>query len=209
MNPVVACTNDEWRLNSAQCTRPTSTTGSTVELEGAATSFCIVVPQTTYNSVSNRYSLLNGGDCASSAIGPFATLKECVEDHDSLLSGMKSDFNSNVNSKMQGLYTKLNARKPYYETTRNQFTETNKFIVDSGKTLSDLSSCKIMRREAINMIGNGCYRFGKHFSIQSIVLLIIGPLMILLSFYVCCSVIKSTPAASHPSQNYAAAQPND
>ena len=119
---------------------------------------------------------------------------------------MKANFNLDVNAKMQDLYTKLKSRKLYYETTKDQFTETNKFIVDSGKSLADLSSCKIMRREAINMIGNGCYRFGKHFSIQSIVLLIIGPLMILLSFYVCCAVMKSTPAASHQSQNYTAAQ---
>lgn len=119
---------------------------------------------------------------------------------------MKSDFNTNVDSKMQDLYTKLKSRKTYFENTKGQFVESNKFIVDSGKTLTDLSSCKIMRREAVNMIGNGCYRFGKHFSIQSIILLIIGPLMILLSFYVCCAVIKSTPASSHQPQNYTPAQ---
>lgn len=151
------------------------------------------MPNTSYSTVGTRYSLL--GSCASSAITPFATLKECVEDHDTVLGNLKNDFNSNVNTKMQALYTKLAARKDYYEMTKGKFVESNKFVVDSGKTLSDLSSCKIMRREAMNMIGNGCYRFGKHFSIQSIILLIIGPLMILLSFYVCCAVIKSTPAS--------------
>jgi hypothetical protein len=108
---------------------------------------------------------------------------------------------------MTSIYSGINSRKSYFETTKDKFVETNKFVKDSGKSLADLSSCKIMRREALNMLGNGCTRFGKDFSIQSIILLIIGPLMILLSFYVFCAVLKSTAAQSRQ-QNYAQPQNN-
>jgi hypothetical protein len=209
-NPVVACTNrDEWRLNGADCVKVGATKSIAAHPEDFGKSpipldYCLIVPIFNHLTVSTRYSTTYA--CASTAIEPYSRLKGCVESHDNKLDAMTSSFNA-LDTKMTTIFNAVKSTKTYIESTRDKFKESNAFVKDSGTTLAELTSCKIMRREARNLLGNGCYKFMKYFSIQSIILLILGPLMVILSFYILCAVKhsekveKKTEEAPHSSRH--------
>lgn len=76
---------------------------------------------------------------------------------------------------------------------RDTLKDTLEFVssVETEGGLSALMNCTIVRREYKMLLGNTCYQFGINFAYQSLLLALLGPLLTMISFCICCSVIRS------------------
>lgn len=118
-NPTVACANDEWRLNAANCGRSPISTSTDPEVfnNSPAQPYCMVIPNLGYNTVDTRYNSGGVAGCASPAIPDFARLKTCVESHDTKLDEMKTDFNDNVDANMRAVLGVIKSKETYFKNT--------------------------------------------------------------------------------------------
>lgn len=189
-NPIVDCTQDEWQVFQGACTRsPISQLADAANANLAGT-YCLVPSLFTPTDGTQRYG---AGDCAASAAATLTNLKACVDSHDGLIDSMDAAIIAANGPKETAvdIYTSLSTVKPEFESIQVKLQETVDFISATTENLPAILNCKVFRSEMRTMLGNVCYRFTRPFTIQGIILCIIGPLMTILSFCVCCTYMKS------------------
>lgn len=76
---------------------------------------------------------------------------------------------------------------------KKDLVETIEFVsgAENEGGLSALMNCTIVRREYKMLVGNGCYHLGINFAYQSLILGVLGPLLTVIAFCICCSVLRS------------------
>lgn len=147
------------------------------------------------NSATDRYST-NGNNCAASQAAEVERFKNCVVDINAKFLSFRTDlYNPGDVSKPNGaarvFYGAMAGIKTNYESISTAMNEAAALFKDSTASLDTFLNCKIIRSEMRNTFGNTCFRFGKNFARQAILLAIIGPLFWLLSCCVCCSFKQS------------------
>jgi predicted transcriptional regulator len=188
-NNIVDCTNDEWQLNPSSCTRtPVSTITDSPETINQATDYCIVPSQFQFTTLNIRY---DPGNCALLAAPIYANLKACVDDHDTLIGNLETDVDSGPRAQGVSAYTKLQNAKTEFEDLQTKGNDLVEFVKSTSENLDSMMDCRVMRAEVRNLMGNMCYKFAHNFTVQSILIGIIGPLMTILAFCVCCVYRKS------------------
>lgn len=193
-NTVVGCTNDEWQIFDEKCTKSPKSKNTDAPDANLATSYCLVpslTDPTGFTTGNQRYAV---GNCAAAQAIPLTNLLTCVRSHDTLIDEMDTDISTTVGcpkEKAVAIYQGLTNAKTQFQDLQNKLKKSTEFIASTVESLPELMNCKIFRKEMRNMLGNACYRFTRNFTIQAILLAIIGPMMTVLAFCVCCTYMKS------------------
>lgn len=195
MNPISACVKNEFQVDEEKCQlRPVSTLEDDEKLNNS-TNFCIVFSKFNHDSISNRYSTLEG-ECALQATYIYANVKQCVNEHDVLVSDMISKFEQdpmvNVKEVTQAIQDSRQFLTEPQKLLQNSLSFVSSSRKDDKKSLKGMKNCTAIKQYVYNAYGNHCYDFVHTWAKQTIYMLVFSCFLMIYAFLAWCTVIRNS-----------------
>lgn len=123
--------------------------------------YCLIPSKFQWTTLPTRYTSSNPFvSCASTVDTVYASLKSCVDSHDSKMNDFKSSFGSDIQNTANNLKASIKASKEatpgwgdHFENN-NILTESRAFL--KGEKLNQLQNCKILRFSVVSLLGSSC-----------------------------------------------------
>lgn len=180
INAIVSCVNNEMQVNEEACEFSKSKE-SDEELENNNQNYCLVISVFPYDTIPNRYASTETS-CAQDATSLYANLKRCVNQHDWLIGNMTNSFDTDVLTEIKYLKNNITSAESSFGNITSTLSKTIAFVSNIKTGNNEIGVRGQMRCSQINnsirrAVGVNCHKFAWHWSIMTILMLIIGPLI--------------------------------
>ena len=191
------CVQDTIQFNNIDCTAPAiaSTTAHT-DTQSLGSQYCIVYNNFPASKYANRYNTQNPPFCTGSGATGF-TGPQMNSYMVKTLNSAQAFKTSMTNLKIKfddfyvpekTVFDKIKASITNIENIQAKIITATSLLSDVQKTVKSIANCKIINKELILLENVVCFRVGNDFYVQVVYGVIVGTLLFVYSWFICCSI---------------------